>query len=434
MRLLRPAERSSPLPGAFRTLDMVSTRQSTSAAAPASTGTAGRLGSLDGLRGIAAVVVVIHHLMEVARPHLEPTGAPVIGSTWWWLDNTPLALLSAGGEAVVLFFVLSGLVVALPALRSRTFSWAGFLASRVVRIMLPVWAALVLASALLILIPRDPSRFGQGWIVDNNDASLSLGTLLDEATLSRYSYSIDNVLWSLRWEMLFAVLLPLFIVAARAVQNRWAVVAPLVFAASVVGFAMRDGSLSYLPAFFLGTMLAVLLPRLTDWAGRVHTAAWFARTWPPLLALALLGFVASELSAPFTPDATVREALRSVSVASSTVVIALAIAVPAMRNALTRPLFAWLGRISFSLYLVHVPIIVALAYLIGPAGWKEAALLSIPTSFVVAHLFWRFVEKPSHSAARAVNRRFSRPEVAAGSEAPRLSEPSRTSDRAGSAG
>ncbi|MFD1715940.1 acyltransferase family protein [Amnibacterium flavum] len=379
-----------------------STRSSERIAAP--TAASGRLGALDGLRGVAALVVVLHHLMEVARPHLDTGASAAPGGLWWWLNDTPLALFTAGSEAVVLFFVLSGLVVALPALRSRSFSWAGFLASRLVRIMLPVWAALVLASVLLVAVPRDTSLFPAGWLVDNNAATLTAGTLIDEATLSRYSYDIDNVLWSLRWEMLFAVLLPLFIVAARAAARFWWVIGPVVLGIAVTGFAVGDGTLSYLPAFLLGTLVAVLLPRLTAWAAERNTASWFRIGWPLLLAAALLGFVASELARPLVADATIVEALRGVSVASSVAVIVLAIVVPAVREALTRPLFAWLGRISFSLYLVHVPIIVALAYLLGPDDWKQAALLAIPVSFVVAHLFWRFVERPSHRAARALNR------------------------------
>ena len=75
-----------------------------------------RITSLDGLRGAAALVVVIYHVFLVqpslAAPHLDPN-AP-LGAVEWLATFTPLHLMWAGPEAVFVFFVLSGLVLALP--------------------------------------------------------------------------------------------------------------------------------------------------------------------------------------------------------------------------------------------------------------------------------------------------------------------------------
>lgn len=62
-----------------------------------------RILSLDGLRGVAAVGVMLYHFSLVARPEL---GTP----TWALLTQTPVKLLFAGTESVLIFFVLSGLV------------------------------------------------------------------------------------------------------------------------------------------------------------------------------------------------------------------------------------------------------------------------------------------------------------------------------------
>lgn len=364
-----------------------------------------RLISLDGLRGWAAVAVVLHHVLEVAKPDLRDAGTGV-GSAWWWINETPLKLLSAGPEAVVVFFVLSGLVVALPALRSRgPYSWAAFLASRVVRILLPVWGALVLASGLILALPRPLSRaVAGGWLAESNARTLDPAILLAEATLSRYSYDVVNTLWSLRWEMVFAVLLPLYVLVARRLSGWAAVVAGVVAAGlSVLGFAMSAGSLSYLPAFFLGTLVAANLD-----AVRASGTALLARPAGPLLAAGAVGISAlllilHWLLRPVLPaDPTTELAFTGLATIGATGLVVLAALPTGFARALAAPVSRFLGRISFSLYLVHVPLLASVAFLVGQSAWPLAAVLTVPLSVLVAWGFARVVEQPAHRLARRV--------------------------------
>jgi peptidoglycan/LPS O-acetylase OafA/YrhL len=365
----------------------------------------GRLSALDGLRGWAAVVVVLHHLLEIAKPYLSPgPDRPVVlGSAWWWITETPLKLLTAGHEAVVVFFVLSGLVVALPALRaSGPYSWGAFLASRFVRIYLPVWGALLLATVFIKLLPRDRSQVvPHSWMADSNATSLSAPLLVEEATLSRFSFDIVNTLWSLRWEMIFAVLLPLYIVLARALRRRWAVTGSLLAVAAVGGFALENGTLSYLPAFFLGTLVAVNLDGFRGWADRARRSRAFGAIAGAGIALSCLLLIVNWLARPLG-SAALTLALTGLSVLGALGLVLLAIAPTPLARALLAPASRWLGRISFSLYLVHVPVLVTLAFLIGDARWPLVALLGVPASLLVGWGFERVVEAPAHRLARRV--------------------------------
>jgi len=69
----------------------------------------------------------------------------------------------------------------------------------------------------------------------------------------------------------------------------------------------------------------------------------------------------------------------------------------------------WLGRVSFSLYLVHLPIILAAATLLRGVSLPLGLILGVAASFGVAELFFRYVESPAHrlsvAAGRAVERR-----------------------------
>jgi peptidoglycan/LPS O-acetylase OafA/YrhL len=79
-----------------------------------------RLRSLDALRGIAALVVVFHHaLMVFPQEATAPNGLSDLRN-WLdplaWLRWSPSRVILAGRPAVILFFILSGLVLTLPFL------------------------------------------------------------------------------------------------------------------------------------------------------------------------------------------------------------------------------------------------------------------------------------------------------------------------------
>ena len=62
----------------------------------------------------------------------------------------------------------------------------------------------------------------------------------------------------------------------------------------------------------------------------------------------------------------------------------------------------WAGSRSFSLYLVHEPIVVASAFALG--GTASVALLAaiaVPVSLVAADGFFRVAERPIHRWSRA---------------------------------
>ena len=74
------------------------------------------------------------------------------------------------------------------------------------------------------------------------------------------------------------------------------------------------------------------------------------------------------------------------------------------RRLLSGRVFSWLGRVSFSVYLIHEPIILALRYHFSTAQPAVLAFVGVSSSFVVAELFYRLIEGPSHRLARRVNR------------------------------
>ncbi len=354
-----------------------------------------RLVALDGMRGVAAFVVMIYHASLVARPHLEWGDAPL----WTALTQSPLKLLTAGTEAVLVFFVLSGLVVALPALR-QGFDWARYYPSRLLRLYLPVWAALAFTSALILAIPRNSEAAAAGsWLVRANATDVSLPALLGEGSLMLKSYDIDNVLWSLRWEIVFSLTLPAFVMVARLVGRHWLAAIAAAAALGILGRLIGVDALVYLPVFFFGTLMAVRLQDVVDWAHRPHPK-WL---WPSILIGSALLLVASWLARPLLPAGTAGSlVLWGLAGPGAAGLILAAVGSRGLEGFMSGRIPQWLGKISFSLYLVHVPVLATLAFVIGDSGWWLVTLIGLPLSLVAGWAFFRWVETPSHRLARKV--------------------------------
>jgi peptidoglycan/LPS O-acetylase OafA/YrhL len=363
----------------------------------------GRLVALDGLRGIAALVVVFHHIYQIARPFVEPPmHAWAVGSLWWFISATPIKLLSAGSESVLVFFVLSGVVVPLPLLARGAKAWPGFFLSRLARLYLPVWASLVLAGAWITLLPHPAGSVTAGsWVQRTNGTAAAPGLLFSEAGLMRNSFSSNSVLWSLRWEVIFCLVLPVFLLAAVALRRFWLPAIIACCGLTLAGKVLNIDALLYLPVFFLGTLIAVNLEVIQAWSRRTRIFIG-TRGLIPIVA-SLVAIVASWMLRPLLPAGTLAsDAVGSLTPLGALGLVFCAIAAAPVRRALSAPVLQWLGRVSFSLYLTHLPILVAFCYLFGDSNWMLVAAVGIPISLVVALLFFRFVEAPSHRLAGRV--------------------------------
>lgn len=360
----------------------------------------GRLTALDGLRGVAAFVVVLYHSSKVAAPVLDGTA----GTVYKVLADSPAKLAFAGTEAVLVFFALSGLVVALPAFRPG-FAWRAYFGSRLIRLYLPVWGALLLAAGLIALVPRHPSTVTAGsWLQTATVHDLSWQRLLAEATLWPAVYKFDNVLWSLRWEVAFSIALPIF-VGIAVLLRRWAFqVAALAVLLSLAGRVVDVEALVYLPVFLAGTLLATRVEDLRLWGARRSRTFWIVFGTASGLTL-ISGWLARPVVQPGSLGGDI---LWGAAAAGAVGLVVTAIGSAGAARALSNRVTSWLGRVSFSLYLVHVPVLMTLGYLWGDDAWPAVVAVGIPASLVLAEVFTRLVERPSHRLAVRVRRALSR--------------------------
>ena len=367
--------------------------------------TGGRLAALDGLRGIAAVVVLLHHAMYTNPdfPGAPGTGSAPTGSAMWWISYTPLKLATAGVESVIVFFVLSGLVVTLPVIRHRGFDWVAYFPRRAVRLLVPVMASVVLAAVWVMAIPQVSTQPKGTWLSSSSTPNFSWEYIVKAWDLLGGDGQINNPLWSLRWELLFSLALPIFAVAALAVRKWWMGGLAAACALTYLGVHADSGALQYLPAFFVGAVIAVRLEAVRNVADRINTHWYRHPLWAGLTVASLLLLIAPWLVGPNVGEIPELEPVLKglVPLAAAGLVVA-ALGWKPLRAVLdTRPV-QFTGTISFSLYLVHVPILIFSTYLFADQPWYVPLLFGIPVAVLVAVGFTWLIEKRSHGWSKAV--------------------------------
>lgn len=345
---------------------------------------AGRIGSLDGLRGIAAAVVLVHHSLLAIPTFSDGNNHLPVPDGRGWLVYSPLHVFWAGGEAVFVFFVLSGFVLTLPSLRRRQ-DWLAYYPSRLVRLYLPVVASVLLALVLFLLIPRTPSPGHSGWIF-RHVQDLSVSGLLGDFTLIAPT-RMNSPLWSLTWEVAFSLLLPLYVLVAKATRRFWWVTALAALLLSGLGRQYQEDWLKYLPMFLLGAALAAgwetipEIPRLTGWVASI---------------VALLGVTIEW----WIPRNLVGLHVPIIVLASAGLIVLLCGKWLPAERVMLGPVPRALGRLSFSLYLVHEPVVVSVAILLPASLSWLTPIIAIPIAVVLAGLFSRLVELPAHRLAK----------------------------------
>ena len=361
-------------------------------------GNAGRrIVALDGLRGVAAIMVLLHHallMLPVFADYEWYSKVPAHISTGkFLLLRTPLRLVWAGQERAIMFFVLSGFVLCLPWLSGKRQSYGRFLLGRFCRIYPPYIAAMALAALASVFIgghvlPNASVYFNElGW-AHHPDAGTLPSILL--VLTNHHSDYINEAVWSLTWEVRVAILFPLLMLPILRWRNMGAAhVYVFLFLLGQTGrhllrahpdFAQIFGNgCRYTGCFVLGTAIAMNRVKMGEWFARHHSAfGWLCLT---------LG-----LGICWAPWPHFRDDI--VGIGAALLIVAI-IGTVSLRNWLAKDYWLWLGQRSYSLYLIHVPVVMVTVILCGGKVPPLTCLSVIPLSIALAQIFHLHVELPS---------------------------------------
>jgi len=367
---------------------------------------ASRFAELDGLRGIAAAIVASSHLIQSFAPWFVFGGAT---SALWinHLASSPLYALYCGPFWVYIFFALSGFVIAASADRSSA-NFLSLVLRRYIRLAVPVICAAVATWALYRWFPgaakQAASIVGHFWIgqIGPEQVPPLEATIKNNLNVFWNGYTaINPALWTLRIELGGSVLI-YAMYRAFPLWLRVAISLPAVIALLSVFDYQRTGGLE---CFLVGSLMYENAKRCLV---APHPSSWI------LIFLGLL--VGGEPLAPCSDavcgaaSAVVdllpfpRMAARSLGAALLFVGICLN---HPCRVFLRRSAPHFLGKVSFPLYLIHMPVlgtVVAATYNKVPGYWfipflvGEIAILLFATS-----LFAQYVDQPLVRRIRWLN-------------------------------
>lgn len=344
---------------------------------------------LDAIRGIAALVVVFHHYIQIFPEQIRqlasyPQGllAPAAWLTPWpWFRITPLRLLVDGHAAVLLFFLLSGFVLTLPLTAREQPLFAPFVVKRICRVYVPfaVTVLVIAACHYFLPMPRNPSA--SHWF---NDLIPSIGnvSLADHLLMTGRDISLNPVMWTLIHELRISFLLPLIFLAIRRYGAVRTALGAVMFSALCTSGIVDSVSASwratghFLWMFCAGAALSF----------EREAVRRFVASLSPVQAAFGWGCALVLLVAPF--DRTWTDYLVG---AGAALLIAMSLRESMVVAALSTRFPRWLGRISYSLYLIHWPILF-FAVSNDAMPWWAALMLTL----ALAEFTFRTIEYPSH--------------------------------------
>jgi peptidoglycan/LPS O-acetylase OafA/YrhL len=367
----------------------------------------GRLSSLDALRGVAAFLVLTFHGWKLdLRPELT-------GWQWQLLNYTPLNLFISGRPWVMLFFVLSGFVLALSLERASRIDYGGFVVRRLCRVYLPFVASLMFSVLLYELIQPDHIWQLSLWFNElawsHQPSALMLGQHLLMTGVAGED-TLNPVMWSLVYELRISLLFPLLFLAAY----RWprvTLVAALVASLACAWLAgcrtvacqpFRGANVAeslwltgYFSVFFVvGILLARWRQGVRDRIRRLSSSGGW------LLALAAI----YAMILPNMPRLAAYVPADAMYLAGSAAMVALAVAGGRWNQALDSRPFAWLGKVSYSLYLTHNIVLLAVVHLLfGRVGGSTLLLVVLVASLFAAAIAQRCVETPAIQLAARIS-------------------------------
>lgn len=333
---------------------------------------------LDAVRGVAALVVVLGHTRslyftststsdstaraatDAERKDQLPAAVAPPGTV-----QAPVTRITIGNEAVMIFFVLSGFLVGGSVLRSlgkNKFSWNDYLMKRLTRLWVVLIPALLVGFAIDhagVAFFGAQSIYGappEQLIVARDLAMrLTIPTLLGNMFFTQ-GILVDNLgvnesLWSLTFEFWYYILFPLLAIVLLS-RSKLTSKAISVVGVAAISYFVGSLILLHLPIWILGAVVAWLPAKLSERTARI---------------LALVVGIVLVLSMPMlrAVPVSIYAAEWAMAIGSGCLIYLIKHLESQRRPNWYSAVSGFFSRISYTLYLVHLPLAVFLCAMLN---------------------------------------------------------------------
>lgn len=334
-----------------------------------------QLNLLQLIRGLATVLVVIRHTTGNSIELLQKD----------FLYN----IFAFGSSAVDIFFVLSGFIITYTSLKGGAdrSEMVPFLRRRFIRIYPTYWIITSIFLGLQLLLPS----------FYNTHYPYSAPNLISTYLLFPSHIMVNGVSWTLSYEVFFYLLFSLIFLFTnkKIILSIFLIYALTVVATSIFVVTPEHNvwlNLLFYPMnveFFMGVLAALIVNKIPKSAS------------VPLIVIGCLYFLASVIFLDLKTllDLHVKDRVWQFGIPSFLVILGV------VRFELTRPvtvpkIFLVLGEASYSLYLLHLPVIAACAKMIIKLNITNGVIIHIILVLVIIAICWgsvifhKLIEKP----------------------------------------
>lgn len=377
--------------------------------------------AVESIRGVACFMVVLSHLSLTFFPYLHASGGKADYRTnpiQSLIHELPLGFFYSGTAAVFIFFVLSGFILSKVAFKNQNFS-ANICAmsiKRYPRLMIPALGSCIIAYVLILIFDISSPHL--------SSAISNYGNFTPSFTEAIYSGMVESfflsgrnpynpVLWTMKIELIGSfVIFTLCLNRANLKESHLAIISivliTLLIISEAIDLTLGLGLISFIGGYLfcvygrsLTNKFSIVLLIIGFYLGGVHNASWSYS-----LIHSILGNITYDLC----------------NFVSGFFIVYAVIFNERLNLLFSGKIGVFMGKVSFSVYLIHMPVIYTLGVFLFNVFfsylgvYSYAAFLSSFISIICIYstslIFYRVVDlqgmKISNSLARFIVSRVSR--------------------------
>lgn len=357
-----------------------------------------KINSAESIRGLACLAVVFSHLAMSFFPYLHHFDPHETTDLKWvyHVHHSPFGFFYSGDAAVFVFFVLSGYVLSYAILKSPQQFHSkikNMMIKRYPRLMIPALTSCLLIWSVFKIIHIDSQHVG-AWLQAFAVQNYSFSHALYEGTIGAFVFSesdINWVLWTMTIELMgsFVLFFLLYLYQYKKIAFWFAslLIPCLAFIWRGQGFSFGISSFIigiyiYLCAKTLPNLIAILM---------LFTGLYFAGAHNTSTAYAGLYHILGENTYDYG------------NFIAGILIVYSVLMSPLLSRHLDHPILVWLGKLSFSIYLLHLLMLYLVCiplfnlFLTWHWAYSWAVLVSglsaIAVTLIVANFYSQYVDQ-----------------------------------------